>query len=270
MRALKEGFRRAGREPFAVGTLFVFHFAWSVMVYRYIESHVREVMSRFPPPEFGGDRAGLVMYDLFLALQDRSFALPVLGMFAAYALVRLVLVPVLDAGLFHSLRDGFTPRGTAFLRGIRRLSIPFLWLYALRLLLAAAPLYWAAPAMIRSWLEAASPLQLAAGLVPWLLLLAAWGAWLKLLFLYVLFALTDDARLSAALGFVIRRMVPAAGIGLAVFAATLAAGLALFAASLHWAGFLSVVLYLAWPLLRIWLRVWGIAAQYRHWQARRA
>jgi len=269
MNALKEGFRRTGREPFAVGALLVFHFAWTVPLYRYIESRVTEVMSRWPPPELGGERAELFVYDFLLTLQDRSVWLPLVGTLLACALVRLVLVPALEAGVYQSLSDERTPRGTAFIRGVRRLSVSFIWLYLLRLALLAAPLYWAVPAALRNWAAAETPAQIAAGLAPWLLLVVVWSALVKLLFIYVLFALTDDERLLSALGFAFRRLVPVTGIALAVFAVSLAAGLALFAASLYWAGFPSVVLFLLDPLVRVWLKVWGIAAQYRYWRARR-
>jgi hypothetical protein len=270
MNALKEGLRRAGKEPFAIGVLLVFHFAWSVPLYRYIEGHVIEVMSRYPPPELGKEWANLFVYDFLLMMQDKSFALPIAGMLLAYALIRLVMVPALDAGVFNSLSDERMPRGTAFIRGVRRLSVSFVWLYLLRLALMAVPLYWAVPAMVRGWFSAGDPWQLAAGVAPWLLLLLVWSAMLKLLFTYVLFALTEDDRLLASLAFFFRRIVPVAGIALAVFAVSFVVGSALFSASLYWAGFPSVVLYLLYPLIRIWLRVWGIAAQHRYWQAHRA
>lgn len=269
MHALKQGFRRAAREPFAIGTLFVFHFVWSVLLYRYIEGRVTEVMSRFPPPELGGERIDLFVYDFWLMIQDKSVALPVIGMLLVYAAVRLVLAPTLDAGVFNSLHDDRTPRGTAFIQGVRRLSVSFIWLYALRLLVTAIPLYWAVPAMFRVWLSASGPLALAIGLAPWLAMLLVWSAWLKLLFTYILFALTEDDRLLSAIGFAFRRFLPVCGIALAVFAVSLPVGLALFTASVYWAGFLSVVLYLVYPLVRIGFRVWGIAAQYRYWQSHR-
>jgi len=269
MNALKEGFRRTVREPFAVGALLVFHLAWSVPLYRFIEARVTEVMSRWPPPELGRERAGLFVYDFLLTAQDVSVLLPLVGTLAACGLVRLVMVPALEAGVIDSLRDEHTPRGTAFIRGVRRLSVSFIWLYMLRLLLLAAPLWWVVPAVARSWSGAGTPMQFVLGAAPWLALMAAWTAVVKLLMMYVLFALADDDRLLAALGFALRRLLPVAGIALAVCAVSLAAGFALLAASLYWAGFVSVVLYLVYPLLKVWLRVWGIAAQYRYWRTRR-
>lgn len=269
MHAIREGFRRASREPFAIGALFLFHFVWGTWLYRLIEQRVVEVMSRYPAPELGSERENLFLYDLFLMLHDKTVALPLVGMLLVFAAVRLVLVPVLDAGMYNSLHDGQTPRGTAFIRGIRRLSVSFVWLYILRLVLLAIPLYWAAPAMFRSWLSAAGPWQLAAGLAPWLLGLAVYGAVLRLLLMYVLFALAGEDRLLPALGFACRRIWHVAAIALLIFAVSLAISLLLFSASLYWAGLLSVALYLTYPLLRVWLRVWGIAAQHQYWLANR-
>lgn len=269
MHAIREGFRRASREPFAIGALFLFHFFWGVLLYRVIERRVSEVMSRYPAPELGEERTNLFLYDLYLMLHDKAVALPLIGLLLVFAAVRLILVPVLDAGMFNSLHDERTPRGTAFIQGVRRLSVSFVWLYLLRIILLAVPLYWALPAMFRGWLSAGSPWQLAAGLAPWLLGLAVLGALLRLLFTYVLFALTGDERLFPALGFACRRLVSVSVIALLIFAISLTVSLLLFSASLYWAGFLSVVLYLTYPLLRIWFRVWGIAAQHRYWLANR-
>lgn len=269
MNALKEGFRRASREPFAIGALFLFHFAWSFFLYRFIERNVEAIMRRYPAPELGDERVDLFLYDFFILIRDKNFAFPLIAMLLAYAIVRLVMAPALDAGVYNSLHEEKAPRGTAFLRGMRRLSISFIWLYALRLFLVALPLYWAVPAGIRAFMSAESPLSLAIRLLPWVAGLAVLGAVLRLLFTYVLFALTEETRLLSALGFALRRFVPVCGIALAVASASAAVSLAVFAASLYWAGFLSVVLYLAYPLFRIWLRIWGIAAQHRYWQVNR-
>lgn len=267
MRFLKEGLRLASRQPLAISALFLFHLAWGWLFYRFIERHVLEVMGRFPPPELGGERIDLFIYESILLLQHSDIAVPVLWILLAYIAVRLCLTPALHAGIYFSLHHQNGPRGTIFISGFRQLGGSFTWLYLLRLVLTAIPLYWIVPLAISRLSLAESYLDVAIGIAPWLIGMALYGGLLKVLFTYVLLALTADTRLWDSLSFAFRRLPAVCGIALSVYGIALLLGLVVHSASFYFAGFLSVLLYLGYPLVQIWLKTWSIAAQYRYWAA---
>lgn len=259
----------AGRESFSIGVLFLFHFVWSMLFYRFIQSNVVEVMGRFPPREFDGERVNLFLNESLLLLQKTDIAKSFIWILIAYIATRLLLTPLLHAGIYNSLFDTLGPRGTVFIRGTRRLGGSFAWLYLLRLALTAIPLYWAVPSAARTFAASDSYLSLALGLAPWIVGFAVYGALLKLFFMYVLFALTSEQRLLGSLFFSIRHLLPICGLALSVYAVTASLSLLVYSASLFWAGFFAVVVYLVYPLLQIWLKLWGIAVQYRFWTSPR-
>ena len=266
MRYLKEGWRLASREPFAIATLFLFHFIWGLLFYQFVQGHVVDIMERFPPPELGGERVNLFLYESMLLLQQSDIAMPALWTLLAYVGMRMLLTPMLHAGVYHSLYLGSGARGTVFIRGLRRFGGSFTWLYLLRLLLTAIPLYWALPAAANSFAVSSSYAELLLRLSPWVLGIAAYGAMLKLVFTYVLFALISDEGLLRNLSFAIRHFPKVCGLALSVFGSSLLLHAIILSLSLYWAGFVSILLYLAYPLLQIWLKVWAISVQHRYWQ----
>lgn len=267
MRFLKEGFRLASRQLFAISTMFLFHLSWGWLFYRFVERHVIEVMGRFPPPEFGGERIDLFLYESMILLQHSDIAIPVLWMLLIYIAVRLLLTPALQAGIYLSLHDQTGPRGTVFLTGFRQFGGSFTWLYLLRLAFTVIPLYWIWPAVLTNIRLADSYLDAAFSIAPWVISLAVYGGLLKVLFTYVLFALTADERLWPSLVLAFRRLPAVCGLALAVFGIAVILGLIIQSISFYYAGFLTVVLYLGYPLVQIWLRTWSIAVQYRYWCA---
>jgi hypothetical protein len=265
--ALKEGFQLASRQMFSVVSLFLVHLAWGVSFFRFIGEHIRSVMERFPPSEFSGERVNLFINESLLLLEQTDLAKPVLWWLLVYVAVRVLLTPMLHAGIYNSLHDAHGPRGTTFIYGLRHFGGSFTWLYLLRLLLTGIPLLAAIPSIMKSWQTAQSYGDLAAGVLPWVIGIAVYGALLKLLFLYIQLALITDARLLGSLLFALRKLIPICGVALAVFGIAAALALIVYTASFVWTGFLAILLYLGYPLVQIWLRIWAIAAQYRFWLA---
>lgn len=267
--ALKEGFHLARRQTFSVVSLFLFHLIWGVSFFRFIGQHIRSVLERFPPTEFSGERVNLFINESLLLLERTDLAKPVLWWLLVYIVVRVLLTPMLHAGIYNSLYDSHTPRGTTFIHGLRHFGGSFTWLYLLRLLLTAIPLYPAIPSIMSHWQTAHSYGELAATTLPWLIGIAIYGAVLKMLFLYIQLALITDDRLLDSVLFALRKLLPICGLALIVFATAAACTLLVYTASFVWTGFLAIVLYLGYPLVQIWFRVWSIAAQYRFWVSAR-
>lgn len=262
------GFHAARRQPFAIGALFLFHFFWSMWLYRFVEDRVIAVMRRFPPPEFSGERVELFLNESALLLFKTDLAAPTLWALAAFAAVRLLVLPLLHAGVYESLhRQG--PRGTVFIAGIRKHGGVFALLALLRAALTVLPLYWVLPYGWARLLDADSFTALAVSVLPLLVGLTLYGGLIKLLFMYAQFGRTAETGMLGSLWLALRRLLPVSAIALTVYAAALLAGTLVFSAAVFWAGFAALLLHLAYPLLKMLLKVWDIAAQHQFWREKR-
>lgn len=261
------GFHAARRQPFAIGVMFLFFFFWNLFLYRYVQEQVVAVMRRFPPPELSGERAELFLNEGIFLLLKTDLALPVVWMLGLFAAFRLLVTPLLYAGVYQSLHREQDPRGTVFITGIRKLGGAFALLALLRAALTAIPLYWALPYGWARLLEADSFAALAVALLPLLAGLAVYGGLLKLLFMYVQFGLTAETGIWGSLWLALRRLFPICAIAFMIFAAAFLIGLLVFSLSVYSAGLIALMLHLVYPLLKMLLKVWDIAAQHQFWRS---
>lgn len=265
---LKDGLQLARKQFFAIGVMFLFHFIWSMLFYQFIQDHVVSVMQRFPPQQLAMERVDLFLNESALLLLETELAQPFLWTLLIFILARVVISPFITAGVYDSLHtDG--PRGTIFIHGMKRLSGSFTVLFWLRNLLTAIPLYWLLPIAMHRITHADSYFSLAFGLIPILLGMMVYSSFLKLIFTYIQLAKTTDTRLLLAILLSFRHLLPISGLALIVFSIASLFGLLVFTSSLYWAGFLSLVVYLVYPLLQMALKVWGISVQYKYWQEKR-
>lgn len=265
LRYWKEGLQLTRKQSFAIGVLFLFHFSWAFVFYRFIQSNVVEVMERIPPTELGEARLNLFLNESLLLLLKTELAQPILWLLLVYVGIKVLLTPILHAGLYASLHDESGPRGTVFIGGIRRCGGSFVWLYLLRIAITAIPLYWAIPSVLNTLSTSASLGKVALSLIPWVIGIAAYGGLLKLFFTYILFGLTAEKSLLSNLVFSFRHLPLICGLALSILGVSILLGLLIYSASFYWADLISVILYLAYPLLQIAVKVWSIAVQYRVW-----
>lgn len=263
---LSAGWRVARRQPFAVGAWFVCHTAWSMMLYEDVQQRVAAVMGRFPVRELPGERAELFLNEAIALLYTGGLARPLLTAIALLAFARLVLAPFIQAGVYASVHSADGPRGTTFLRGMRQHGLAFTLIAWLRLALIALPLYWLAPHMWRGLLGAESMTAAAGALLPPLLGFLLYGALIRQLLMYVQFGKTGGAGLLRSLFVAVRHILPISALALITLAAALLLGAAVYSLSWLTAGFVALIVYVAYPLAHIWLKLWSIAVQHRFWR----
>ncbi len=265
---LRQSWRLARGQMFSLLLLFLFHLTWSILFYRFVQARVIAVMERFPPAELGNARFQLFASESSLLLEKSDLATPVLWMLLVYVAGKLLLTPILYAGVYTSLLNPVRARGTIFFEGMRSFGGSFIWLYLLRLALTALPFYWAAPSFITSLNSAASVTQLLLSLAPWLIGIALYGGTLKLLFTHLQFALIENRGLLSSLAFSLRHLPRLSMLACAICGIAIASGAVFYSISLYWAGFLSIIIYLMYPLVQIGFRIWAIAAQYEYWESK--
>jgi hypothetical protein len=262
---LKNGFLLARKQSFAIATMFLFHFFWSILFYQFIQRQVVSVLRRFPPPELAVERVNLFLNESTILLFRTELAMPFLWTLLAFILIRLVISPFITAGVYNSLHSE-GPRGTIFIQGMKKLSGYFTLLFWTRNILFAIPLYWLLPIIVHRITHADSYISLAFGIAPIWIGLMIYSSLLKLIFIYVQLARTTNNGLFIGMLVSLRHLLPICGLALIVFSVASVCTLLIFASSLYWAGFIILILHLAYPLLQMAFKVWGISVQYKFWQ----
>jgi hypothetical protein len=262
---LKDGLQLARRQSFAIGVMFLFHFIWGVLFYRFIQNQVVAVMERFPPQQLAIEHVHLFVNESALRLFETDLAKPFLWSLLIFILVRSILTPLISAGVYDSLHSE-GPRGTIFIQGMKRLCGSFTLLFWLRNLLIAIPLYWLIPMSVYRITHADSYISLATQFMPILLGMIIYSSLLKLVFIYMQLAKTTNTALFQAIRVSFRHLLPICGLALVIFSIAALCSLLIFASSLYWAGFLTLMIHLIYPLLQMVFKVWGISIQYKFWQ----
>ncbi|WP_127533252.1 hypothetical protein [Paenibacillus kobensis] len=259
---LKAGWTLTVRHLYVIVVLFVYQLLWGFFLYRLVDGIIAPLLRRYPDAGMPASAVRLYLYEAEFQLTKTDLIQPYLWTFIGLLGLRMLLSPLLNAGLFHSLHHASTGEGTRFLHGIRRAWLPVTALYWIESLLAIAPGYWLLPRAFSTFIGGDSISGIVHELLPaacgWL----AWGIVLHLLFLSMQFGAASGEGAFNGLWRSIRRFLPYLGVSLIMWFAAGAAGLLLSSASLLWAGFLAILVHQAYRFVKTMLKVWTIASQY--------
>lgn len=264
----KSGFRTALQQPFAVITMFLYQMGWSVLLYKLVQSVLVPLMHRYPDSTQPKQTVQLFLAEGQFQLFKTDLAHSYLWWLAALLGCRMLLTPMLNAGIYYSLAHTEQNAGYRFFKGIKELTLPFLICYVLQIACTLLPLIWLLPKSSHI-LSGTSSLEAAAlDLLPWLLGLLIYGFLLRLVFMYIQFALvTKNGVLSTLLTF-IRHSLPIVSMALLLLLLSgLLAGTAIIATYI-WAGLIALIIYQMHPLFGMFLQMWTITSQFQLWSAK--
>ncbi|ASS67823.1 MULTISPECIES: hypothetical protein [unclassified Paenibacillus] len=266
---LKQGWRLTVKHLAVAVALFLYRLLWGFFLYRYVDSIIGPLLRRYPganEPSQGAD--ALFWAEAQFRLMKTDLAQPVLWTLAALLLSRMIVTPLINAGLFYSIHHTAAGHegGTLFLQGMRKAWKPVLLLYWAETLLAAAPLWWLG-SRARDVVKNGSSLQeIAVSILPWA---AAWLLWigvLHLLSLSLQFGAVSRLKVSASLSAACRRLLPMAGLSLILLLFSGIIGAGFSAAAMAWAGLAALVIQQAYHLVRTLLDLWLLTSQYACWE----
>jgi len=259
---LKAGWALTVRHLYVIIVLFVYRLLWGFFLYRIVDDIVSPLLRRYPDAGMSASAVRLFLYEAEFQLTKTGLIQPYLWTFIGLLGARMLLSPLLNAGLFHSLHHASNGEGTKFLHGIRRAWLPVTALYWIESLLALAPGYWLLPRALSTILGGDTIGGIFKALLPaacgWL----AWGVLLHLVFLAMQFGAASEQGAFKGLWQSVRRFLPYLGVSLAMWCAAGLAGLLLSSASLIWAGFLAILVHQAYRFVQTMLKVWTIASQF--------
>lgn len=266
---LKKGWRRTVQHYRIIAFLFVYQFAWGFLLYRAADGVLVPLLKRYPDPLAAQGAVQLFFVEAQFRIMKTDLLVPygwaLAGLFAA----RLVLTPVINAGLFHSLKHATPERGTTFFAGIRAVWKRIAAIYAAELVLIFTPLAWLVPHARRALSESAGWAELGWAVLPAAALWLIWCLLIRLISLGMQFGAASGDGLLPALSVTVRSLPPVMAATLSVWAIGAAAGLVSSAVSMVWAGLLALILHQAQHFFRTWFKVWTHASQLEAWQSKR-
>jgi len=262
--SLKVGLRAVGRRSLIVVLLFLYEIIRGFILYRYVRSVIAPILYRYPGEEIP-NWSTLFWIESEIRLLKTDMADGYMLTLLAMLFIRMMLTPLINAGVFQTIHHASGDPWRMFIDGIRRMWGRFLSLYVLQSSAALAPLFWLIPPVAEALRDGNLDSLLQPGSVlPWIAYLL-YIALVRLYFMYIQFAVASGERWRASMLIWLKKLLPALGLSACILLAALVVQSMLAVASLIWAGLAALIIYQATPLLRVALKIWEIASQHDLW-----
>jgi hypothetical protein len=258
---LKNGFGAAWREPFLLFALFLYRFAWGFFLYRLITATLIPLLHRYPAENASPGEIRMFLIEAEIRMSRTDIVSEYLWGLLAVLALRMVLTPLLQAGIFYSLTHKQTGAGYRFFKGMKAEGGSFFLLYATRLLLTLLPVYLLLPKLA----PLASDLTLMSE-NKWTLLaygvgFLIYGYLLYLLLLHLQFGKTYGQGLASTLVGTLGTLFPVIGAAALLIGLSVLLSGAVLATVLINASFWTFVLYQAYQFVRCFFSLWAITTQ---------
>lgn len=265
---MKHGLRAAWKQPFVVITLFVYQLLWGFFLYKMIASIIVPILHRYPGADQGMTARYLFYSEGQFQLMKTNLPDPYLWLLLVLLILRMVLNPIINAGVYYSLAHEQLNSGYRFVSGIRQLTLPYLVYYFIQTALTLLPIIWLGPKALTLIQHEVSLFGMATALLPWIAGYAAYGYLLHLGFMFIQFGKLYDIHPFSALIKFLRYSPLVIGLAFVLLCITGVFTAAAITASYIWAGLIGLMLYQLFPLLQMFCRVWSIAVQHELWNAK--
>jgi hypothetical protein len=263
--SLKMGWDMAIRHKYVLVLLFLYRLLWGFFLYRFIDSVVTPILARYPDEHPSSDAVHLFLIEAQFRLLKTDMVDGVLWMLGGLLLLRMVLTPLLNAGVYYSFYHSSNGEGTQVLHGMRRVWKPITLLYWLENGLTLLPAAWLLPLAKARFYSEPSLSHWLRELLPFAAVWLLWGLMVHLLFQFMQFGAASKEGIFKGLGLALRRALPLLGITLIMIGIGLAVSATAWGISLIWSGFIAVLLHQAFHFVRSLLTLWTAASQYQVW-----
>jgi len=262
---LKKGWDMAVRHKYVVVLLFLYRLLWGFFLYRFVDSVVTPILARYPDAHPNSDAAHLFLIEAQFRLLKTDLINEVFWMLGGLLLLRMVLTPLFNAGVYYSFHHAVEGEGTRVLYGMRKVWKPVTLLYWLENGLILLPAVWLLPLAKDRFFSEPSLTTWLLGLLPYAAAWMALGLIIHLVFQFMQFGAVSQEGIFKGLGLALRRAFPLLGITFLLLGIGLAVSATAWASSLLWSGFLTVALHQAFHFVRSLLTLWTSASQYQVW-----
>ncbi|MCA0758260.1 hypothetical protein KP806_24705 [Paenibacillus sp. N4] len=266
---MKQGWQLAVKHFNVVILFFLYKLLWGFFLYRFIDSVVAPLLRRFPIDHPSEAAVRLFLTEVQFQLLKTDITHPYMWMLGGLLGTRMLVTPLFNAGLFHSLRQTRdSGSGTSFLAGIRKGWKSVLLLYWIETVLALAPGCWLLPRALDSLLGSHSVPQLLQEVLPGAGLWLLWATILHLLSVAMQFGAVNGDGIFRSLWRAVRNFLTYAALSIVLWAVGAAFGLAVSSLSMLWAGLIALIMHQGYHLIKTLLKVWTLASQFDYLQSK--
>jgi len=268
---IKQGWSLSIKHFHLVILLFLYQLLWGIVVYRFVDSVVAPLLRRFPSGYPSEAAMSHFLAEAQFQLMKTDLISPYLWMLAGLFAARMLLSPLINAGLLHSMHhQSRSGEGTRFLEGIRRNWKPFILLYWGEAILSLSPGAWLLPKALDAFQQSASIASLLQKVLPGAGLWVIWVCILHLLFLAAQYGVTSQEGILQPLWRGIRHFASYAALSVIMWGISSAFSMVTASVSLLWAGLFALIIHQGYHLLRSLMKVWTLAAQFEYLQSKQA
>jgi hypothetical protein len=265
---IKSGWTMAWHQPFAVSVLFIYNLLWGLALHSLISSIVVPLLHRYPGKELSREAVQLFWMEGQFQIIKTDLIAPYLWWGLGLLLARMLLSPLLTAGVYYSIEHTQLNAGYRFVQGIRELGLSFFRLYTVQMLFTLSPLYILVPKIVEAYGKhhalsalAWSVLPVVGGYLLYLFLL-------QIIFMYMQFGKLNDTTYRGAMKTLARTLLPVLLLAAIMLLLTVAASAAMMSSAMIWAGFAALLGVQAYRLVHMFCEMWAITAQYALWNAK--
>lgn len=265
---LKTGLAIAWYQPFAVCTLFVYNLLWGLLLYKLVRSVAVPLLHRYPGQELSREAVQLFWVEGQFQITKTDLIHSYLWWGLGLLVARMLISPMLNAGVYYSLHHQELNAGYRFVRGVRKLTLPFLGLYVMQMALTLAPLYFLYTRGAGSFQHHTSLEGFAWAILPLLGGFLLYNFLLQTLFMHLQIGMVSEKPLSFSMVLLLRNAVTAVLLAAAIVLITLILSAAVMTSAMIWAGFATLLGFQLYRFLHMFCKMWSITAQYAIWNAK--
>lgn len=248
--------------------LFLYRLLWGYCLYRLVKSAVVPLLMRYPDSAPNELSRLLFFYEGEMSLTLSNTVNTYGWLLAGLLLIRMVLTPLIRAGIFYNLhQEAQGERGLFFFTGMQKLWKPVTIFYLIELILTFAPGYWIVPKILPILLNGIQEPALLLHALPYA---AGWFLYaylIRISLLYMQFGRIGDSGMINSILTLFNNLGTAVLLSITVGGAAVVILLLLSSASLIWAGLIGLIIQQASYFLNGLFQIWVISSQYHLWKS---
>lgn len=262
---LGKGWNMTIRHKYVGVILLLYRLMWGFFLFRLVDSVVSPVLARYPDLHPNANAIPLFLIEAEFRVLRTDLLDSLLWLLAGLLLIRMVVTPLIDAGLYYSFHHAREGDGTRVLAGVRQAWKPVVLLYAAENALILLPSVWLFPMSKERFISAGSAEHWMQEMLPYAAGWLVWGFAVHLLFRCMQFGAAGRQGALKGMSRAFTRAVPLLAVSLVVAGIGAAASAAVSLVSVLWPGFAAVVVHQAFHFVRALLALWTAASQHAVW-----
>lgn len=266
---LHAGWKTTKEHPWMITVLFLYQFAWGFVLYLFIQSIVMPLLHRYPDDVLSSTGVQVFLAESQFMIFKTDITHTVIWMLITLLAARMLITPLLNAGIYYSIERAEQTQIRPFIEGIKLLSRSFYLIYTVQIVLLLLPLYWVIP-YVQQLLQSFFSLEaLIIEFIPLVLGYLFYSAFIRLCTMYVQFGKAGNSPFINTLMLVGKNMLPILSLKFLLLLISLFLLGINLSISMLWAGFFAVILHQVYHLVKTIFKLWEICSHYQLWHSKK-